>query len=132
MHAKRSAMTLPGRMTRLGVLAVAARRRVLLIAAAAALSSCSGCSSASGSAALSWIPPTRNTDGSPITDLAGYYVYYGRSPAALTHSIQIRDAALTSYVISNLEPATYYFSVVAYSVSGAQSSLAAPVSKSIR
>ena len=26
---------------------------------------------------LSWDPPTTNADGTPLTDLAGYKVYYG-------------------------------------------------------
>ncbi len=32
-----------------------------------------------GTATLSWTPPTQNTDGSPLTDLAGYRVYWGTS-----------------------------------------------------
>jgi len=28
-------------------------------------------------ATVSWIPPTTNTDGTALTDLAGYKVYYG-------------------------------------------------------
>lgn len=32
-----------------------------------------------GSATLSWTPPTKNTDGSRLTDLAGYKIYYGTS-----------------------------------------------------
>jgi hypothetical protein len=31
----------------------------------------------SGQATLSWDPPTTNVDGTPLTDLAGYKVYYG-------------------------------------------------------
>src|SRR5690606_12685719 len=37
----------------------------------------------SGSAALSWSKPTENTDGSALTDLAGYRVYHGRNAASL-------------------------------------------------
>jgi hypothetical protein len=29
---------------------------------------------------LSWEPPTRNTDGSQLTDLLAYYVYVGETP----------------------------------------------------
>src|SRR5690606_15160435 len=39
--------------------------------------------SGSGSARLSWTPPTENLDGSALTDLAGYVIQYGNSPDAL-------------------------------------------------
>ena len=32
-----------------------------------------------GSATLSWTPPTQNMDGTPLTNLAGYRVYWGTS-----------------------------------------------------
>jgi hypothetical protein len=32
---------------------------------------------------LTWVPPTQNEDGSPLTDLQGYYVYMGESPETL-------------------------------------------------
>ena len=38
---------------------------------------------AEGSATLSWMPPTENADGSALTDLAGYRIYYGRNPNTL-------------------------------------------------
>ena len=34
---------------------------------------------ATGSATLSWLPPTTNIDGSPLTNLAGYKIYWGTS-----------------------------------------------------
>ena len=37
---------------------------------------------ATGSAALSWAVPTENTDGTPLTNLAGYQIYYGTSATA--------------------------------------------------
>ena len=67
-----------------------------------------------GSAALTWAPPTQNTDGTPITGLTGYYIRYGTSPSALTSTVTIADASQTSYVVSGLAPGTYYFAVDAY------------------
>jgi len=32
-----------------------------------------------GTALLSWTAPTENSDGSPLTDLAGYKIHYGSS-----------------------------------------------------
>jgi hypothetical protein len=75
----------------------------------------------SGSAALSWIAPTENTDGSPITDLAGYHIYYGTSADALTTTVTVNGGSSTTYTVSGLSPGTYYFSVVAYNAEGVDS-----------
>lgn len=74
-----------------------------------------------GSATLSWTPPTRNTDGSELTNLAGYRVSYGTSATALTSTIQIANPGVSSYTVSNLAPGTYYFAVRAYTSSGTES-----------
>ena len=74
-----------------------------------------------GAATLSWSPPTQNTDGTVLTNLAGYRIYYGTSAAALTQIVQVSGAGMSAYVVENLAPATYYFSVRAYTSSGAES-----------
>ena len=38
-----------------------------------------------GSATLSWTAPALNSDGSQLTDLAGYHIYYGTSPSSLSN-----------------------------------------------
>jgi hypothetical protein len=75
---------------------------------------------ATGSATLSWTAPTENTDGTPITNLAGYHIYYGASASAMTSTITVSDAE-TSYVVTGLAPGTYYFAVVAYNSAGMDS-----------
>jgi hypothetical protein len=87
---------------------------------------------ATGSASLSWIPPTRNTDGSTLTNLAGYKIYYGTSSGALNKAIQISNAGISSYVVENLSPATYYFAVKAYTTAGVESALSNTASKTVR
>jgi hypothetical protein len=84
-----------------------------------------------GQAALSWSPPVVNTDGSTLTDLAGYRVSYGTSASALTSTIQIANPGLRSYTISNLAPGTYYFAVRAYSTTGNESANSNVVSKNV-
>ena len=88
-------------------------------------------SSATGSASLSWTAPTENTDGTPITGLAGYYIYYGTSANALTMTVTVSDATATSYVVDGLTPGTYYFAVVAYNAEGMDSGESNIASKSI-
>jgi hypothetical protein len=70
---------------------------------------------------LSWAPPTLNTDGTPLTDLAGYHIYYGTNPADLTLWASVVGASSTTYVVSDLPTGTYYFSVVAYNSAGVDS-----------
>lgn len=74
-----------------------------------------------GGATLSWTPPTQNTDGSSLTNLAGYRIAYGTSSSALTQTIQVANPGLSSYTLSNLSPGTYYFAVRAYTSSGTES-----------
>ena len=78
-------------------------------------------SPATGSATLSWTAPTENTDGSPLTDLAGYHIYYGTSAGAWTSTITILSATETSYVVSSLASGTYYFAIVAFNSEGIDS-----------
>jgi hypothetical protein len=85
-----------------------------------------------GSATLSWQAPTSNTDSSPLTNLAGYRISYGTSPAALTQTVEVTNPGLTSYVVSNLGPATWHFAVQAYSSSGAESGQSNVASKTIQ
>jgi hypothetical protein len=72
-------------------------------------------------ATLSWVAPTQNTDGSPITGLAGYHIYYGTDQSAPSQTITVTGATATTYVVQGLTPGTYYFTVVAYNTSGIDS-----------
>jgi hypothetical protein len=74
-----------------------------------------------GAATLSWSAPAYNTDGSPVTGLAGYHIYYGIDQSAPSHTIDVNGATATSYVVQGLTPGTYYFTVVAYNASGVDS-----------
>ena len=84
-----------------------------------------------GAATLTWIPPTQNSDGTALTNLAGYRIYYGTSSSSLGQSIQIADIGLTSYTISNLSSATWYFGLTAYTSDGVESPMSGIASKSI-
>jgi hypothetical protein len=87
--------------------------------------------SAGHTATLSWEAPTANTNGSPLTDLSGYHIYYGTSPEALSRSVKINTIGLQTYVIDDLEPGTWYFAVRALASDGAESPLSDVVVKTI-
>jgi hypothetical protein len=84
-----------------------------------------------GTATLSWIAPTLDTNGAPLTNLAGYNLHYGKSPTAMTNVIAVNDPASGSYVIRNLAPGTWFFAVVAYDTQAVESALSAIVSKTM-
>ncbi|MBL8271192.1 putative Ig domain-containing protein [Steroidobacter sp.] len=88
--------------------------------------------SSTGAATLSWTPPTRNTDGSTLTNLSGYRIYYGTSASSLTRTITVSNAGVTNYVVSDLTAATWYFSVRAYTSSGSESLASNTISKVVR
>lgn len=69
-------------------------------------------------ATVKWLPPTANTDGSVLTDLAGFRIHYGRSATTLSESIDVPDPRATSYALARLASGTWYFAVRAYSKYG--------------
>lgn len=76
---------------------------------------------AMGSATLSWAAPTQNEDGTPLTDLAGYRIHYGVSQGSYPNKITIDNPGITTYVVDNLTPDTYYFVATAFNTSGIES-----------
>jgi len=92
----------------------------------------SGGSSTTGSASLSWTPPTKNTDGTTLTNLAGYKISYGTSSTNLSKTVQIANAGISSYVVDGLASGTWYFSIRAYTSVGTESSSSPVASKTIQ
>lgn len=84
-----------------------------------------------GAATLSWAAPDQNTDGSALTNLAGYRIYFGTSADALDQVIDVPSVGITTYVIDDLTAGTYYFSIRAYNAVGAESALSNIVSDTI-
>jgi hypothetical protein len=85
-----------------------------------------------GSATLSWTPPTQNSDGTTLTNLAGYRINYGTSSANLSQTVQIANAGVASYTVTGLNSGTWYFAVKAYNTAGAESELSNVRSKTIQ
>jgi len=79
--------------------------------------------SGNGTATLTWIAPTQNTNGTEVTNLAGYTIYYGTDASSLSNTITVAGSTTTTYVVSGLTPGTYYFAVSAYTASGTDSAL---------
>ena len=77
---------------------------------------------ANGQATVSWTAPSQNTDGTALTNLKGYKIYYGRSADVLDQVITVDTTAMTTLVVGNLAPATYYFAMTSVNTDGVESS----------
>ena len=84
------------------------------------------------SVTLSWTPPTENTDGSAITDLVGYKVYYGLSAGDYANVIYVDSPGIASYVVESLTPNLYYFVVTAVNSRSGESGFSNVASKDLR
>jgi hypothetical protein len=87
---------------------------------------------AAGTATIAWTAPTKNTDGSNLTNLASYKVLYGTSSTSFTHSKVIDDPTSTRATITALTPATWYFTVHSVTTGGVESSNSNVASKSVK
>lgn len=78
-------------------------------------------SNSPGSVTLSWVAPTERADGTPLTELAGYRVYYGRMSETYDYEIEVSNPGLVTYVVENLVPGDWYFVVAAFDSEGLES-----------
>lgn len=68
---------------------------------------------------LAWDAPTTNEDGTPLTDLKGYKIYYGHK--AGTYTINIDVGNVTTYKVTKLPDGKYFFAATAYDITGNES-----------
>lgn len=83
------------------------------------------------SVTLNWEAPTTREDGTPLTDLAGYTIHYGRMSETYDYEIKIENPGVLSYVVEQLSSGTWYFVASAYDSAGLESNLSNEVSKEI-
>lgn len=74
-----------------------------------------------GSVTLSWTAPTENVDGSALTDLDGYRLYWRKISGNIRDSVTIDNASITTYVIENIPSGTYEFSATSFNKAGVES-----------
>lgn len=87
--------------------------------------------SATGSVTLSWQAPTENEDGTPLTDLAGYRLYWGTEAGEYPNSFTIDNPSVTTHVVESLAPGTYYFVGTSFNSTGVESRYSSPVSRTV-
>jgi hypothetical protein len=74
-----------------------------------------------GSAVLTWSAPTMNTDGTSLTDLRNYKIYYGTNPSALNLVIDNIPAGTLTYPVPALSSGTWYFAMTAINAADVES-----------
>jgi hypothetical protein len=88
--------------------------------------------STAGNVTLGWAAPTENTNGTNLTNLGGYKIYYGTVSKQYSTTISVSSPATLSYVIDALTVGqTYYFAVTAVSAAGIESSYSPEISATI-
>jgi len=85
-----------------------------------------------GSVTLSWTPPTQNEDGTALTDLDGYRIYWGTTAGNYPNSVTIDNESVSTYVIDNLSPGTYEFVATSFNTSGVESAYSSPATKVVQ
>lgn len=83
-------------------------------------------------ATLTWTAPTQNTDGTVLTDLAGFKLKYGMTQSGpYDHEVDILDPNETSHVISPLASGNWFFVSTAYNAIGTESDVSNEVMKNL-
>jgi hypothetical protein len=79
---------------------------------------------------LNWVAPTENVDGSPLTDLAGYRVYYGTSSRSYANSVPVSSPGASSVSIT-APSGDYYVAMTALDAEGNESAYSNEVLKTV-
>lgn len=101
-------------------------------ASSASAASAVNAATGTGEALISWLPPAENTDGTTLTDLTGFNVYFGKDPQKFDQIVTLDCHWCLWTRISDLGPGTWYFAVKSFNKSGIESAFSSVMSKTIR
>ncbi len=79
---------------------------------------------------LRWRPPSRNVDGSLLTDLAGYVIYWGVESFNYTDSHRLESPNATQWLV-DAPPGSYYIAMTAFDSEGNESAFSNEILKVI-
>jgi hypothetical protein len=83
------------------------------------------------SVTLAWTAPTTNTNGTALTDLAGYTIHYGNTASNLNQTRQHMFPTSTGTPVPGLTAGEWFFCVRAVNALGAASDCSNTVSKTL-
>jgi hypothetical protein len=84
-------------------------------------------SDSSAAVTLAWVAPTENSNGTPITNLAGYKIHYGTASQDYTQVVSVSNPSLSRYVLDSLPSGTYFFAITAFNAQGVESPLSGEI-----
>ena len=86
-----------------------------------------------GAATLTWQPPTLNTDGSTLTDLTAFKVYWSTTQGTYSQTLSTKiSSAYRTHTVSGLPRGTWYFVVTALNSQGIESPYSGAWKKTIQ
>ena len=83
-----------------------------------------------GEISISWVAPHENVDGSALTDLSSYRIYYGTESRAYTESMDVMDPAATAHAFS-APSGDYYITMTALDADGNESAYANEILRTV-
>lgn len=96
----------------------------LLLALSLSILGCNATDVETGTVTLRWQPPVESEDGTPLTDLAGYRVYWGPPDRPFVNRIDIDSPQATSYVLDGLSDGEWRLAVSSVTERAVESKLA--------
>jgi hypothetical protein len=72
---------------------------------------------------LDWVPPTMTVGGSPLLDLAGYHVYFGRLSGIFTNFRALDNPGLVTYMLDLPSSGPWHIALTAIDSAGNESAL---------
>ena len=70
---------------------------------------------------LSWTPPTSNSDGSALTDLAGYKIRIGIDSGDYSETVDLNSPGISRYVVDGVPLDTYFVVMTSVNSAGTES-----------
>jgi hypothetical protein len=86
--------------------------------------------SASGEVSISWVKPNENVDGTPLTDLARYRIYYGTESRSYSGSVEVTNPGATSHSFT-AGSGEYFVSMTAVDMDGNESAFSNEILRSV-
>jgi hypothetical protein len=77
---------------------------------------------------IGWNAPTENIDGSTLTDLAGYRIYYGSLSGSHTNMVEVMDPTATTHTI-DLRSGDHHVAMTALDLDGNESAYSNEIQK---
>lgn len=108
------------------------KKIILAVLLCCAINPCIGTIAIGASITLSWDAPTTNEDGTQLTDLAGYKIYYSKISGIYDKLLVVDAGNVLTKTLVNFCDGIYYFVATAYDTSGNESKYSNEVSKTIK